>query len=259
MFHVFRIVVVVALLAVGCGLLEVPAPAEVNPVAVRKAMWLASMIDLEGLKNAPNDGTTPTPAPQPAKCVCPSLCKADFAFPCDCTDIGKCTNPNCRNNPINAKKQELPALPPDPGVFSTPPFVVLPRAETPPPSRMDVWTGECLPAVAIVVVIDDGCAPCRWLAGNVIAPLIATGWRVVNVSRSDNPELAADLKISAVPTVIAFRDGKEVGRMVGAVANASGQLQPQATVDTIAGWFKSDKPAATRQNINGTSFPLPPE
>jgi thioredoxin 1 len=66
-------------------------------------------------------------------------------------------------------------------------------------------------------VYGEHCPPCRQLAP-VIETLAAQyegRARVLKMEAGANRELAGGLAISSVPTVVAFRDGKEVGRLVG--------------------------------------------
>ncbi len=73
------------------------------------------------------------------------------------------------------------------------------------------------PVPVLLDVYGDHCPPCRQLAPTIerLAAEYEGRARVLKVESSNNRELAGDLAISAVPTVVAFRDGKEVGRLVG--------------------------------------------
>lgn len=73
------------------------------------------------------------------------------------------------------------------------------------------------PVPVLLDVYGEFCGPCRQLAP-VIDRLAADyegRARVFKVDAGANQELAGSLSISAVPTVVAFRDGREVGRLVG--------------------------------------------
>lgn len=101
---------------------------------------------------------------------------------------------------------------------------------------LTTWAQKCLPHDSIVCVTTDDCPPCKLLAREVLAPLVAAGWRIVYVSESDNPELTRSLKTSSYPTVIGFRGGVEIGR--------TGRLNtPQATTDTIVKWWRATSTA----------------
>src|SRR3984957_844344 len=73
---------------------------------------------------------------------------------------------------------------------------------------------------SVSVLLDiygEHCPPCRQLAPTI--DRLATHYegraKVLKLESGANRELAGDLAVSAVPTVVAFRDGKEVGRLVG--------------------------------------------
>jgi thioredoxin 1 len=73
------------------------------------------------------------------------------------------------------------------------------------------------PLPVLLDIFGEHCGPCRQLA-----PLIdrlATDYdgraKVLKVDAGTNQELAGSLAVSSVPTVVAFRDGREVGRLVG--------------------------------------------
>jgi len=74
----------------------------------------------------------------------------------------------------------------------------------PLPVLLDVWAPWCAPCRGMEPVIEELAAS---LAGKV---------RVAKLNIDRNPEAAARLRILGVPTVIVFKDGREVTRMVGA-------------------------------------------
>ncbi|MBE3590616.1 MAG: thioredoxin [Firmicutes bacterium] len=61
------------------------------------------------------------------------------------------------------------------------------------------------------------CAPCRQLAP--ILERAAASWgdsiKVVKVNVDENPDLATRFGIMGIPTMVLFKDGKEVGRLTG--------------------------------------------
>ncbi|HEU4713086.1 MAG TPA: thioredoxin [Pyrinomonadaceae bacterium] len=67
------------------------------------------------------------------------------------------------------------------------------------------------------------CAPCRMLAPTVEA--VAERFRdtasVVKMNVDDNPSTSQRYGIKGIPTLILFRDGKEVERVVGATSKES--------------------------------------
>lgn len=61
------------------------------------------------------------------------------------------------------------------------------------------------------------CAPCRQLAPilEAVAAELADTVSIVKVSTDENPGAASKYGVMSIPTLIAFKDGKEVGRTVG--------------------------------------------
>jgi thioredoxin 1 len=70
------------------------------------------------------------------------------------------------------------------------------------------------------VVVDlwaDWCAPCRALAPTIEA-LSRELAGTVTIGKMDitaNPETPSKLGVTAIPTILLFQNGKEVGRLVG--------------------------------------------
>ncbi|MCK5584357.1 MAG: thioredoxin, partial [Elusimicrobiales bacterium] len=61
------------------------------------------------------------------------------------------------------------------------------------------------------------CGPCKML-GPVIEELAAEyegKVKVCKLNTDDNPDSAAQYKISAIPSVLFFKDGKQVNELVG--------------------------------------------
>jgi len=75
---------------------------------------------------------------------------------------------------------------------------------SPLPVLLDVWARWCVPCRGMEPVIEELAAS---LAGKV---------RVAKLDVDRNPEAAARLRVLGVPTLIVFKDGREVTRMVGA-------------------------------------------
>ena len=69
----------------------------------------------------------------------------------------------------------------------------------------------------------EWCAPCRMLAPTVVAVAEHYGENasVVKLNVDDNPSTAQRYGIKGIPTLILFRDGKEVERVVGATSKES--------------------------------------
>jgi thioredoxin 1 len=73
------------------------------------------------------------------------------------------------------------------------------------------------PVPVLLDVYGEHCGPCRQLAPVIdrLAEAYEGRARVLKVEAGANQELAGGLAVSSVPTVVAFRDGQEVGRLVG--------------------------------------------
>ena len=69
----------------------------------------------------------------------------------------------------------------------------------------------------------EWCAPCRMLAPTVqaVAEHYGEAAAVVKLNVDDNPSTAQRYGIKGIPTLILFRDGKEVERVVGATSKDS--------------------------------------
>ena len=69
----------------------------------------------------------------------------------------------------------------------------------------------------------EWCAPCRMLAPTVsaVAEHYGDNATVVKLNVDDNPSTAQRYGIKGIPTLILFREGKEVERVVGATSKES--------------------------------------
>ncbi len=67
------------------------------------------------------------------------------------------------------------------------------------------------------------CTPCRMLAPTVeaVAQQYTDSASVVKLNVDDNPSTAQRYGIKGIPTLILFREGKEVERVVGATSKES--------------------------------------
>ena len=74
---------------------------------------------------------------------------------------------------------------------------------SPLPVLMDAWAPWCGPCRLIAPVIDELATE---LAGRV---------RVVKLNVDDNPRTAARFNLRSIPTLLVFRDGREIDRLVG--------------------------------------------
>jgi thioredoxin 1 len=73
------------------------------------------------------------------------------------------------------------------------------------------------PVPVLLDVYGEHCGPCRQLAPTIdrLAGEYEGRAKVLKVEAGANRDLAGGLAVSSVPTVVAFRDGQEVGRLVG--------------------------------------------
>jgi len=63
----------------------------------------------------------------------------------------------------------------------------------------------------------EWCAPCRMLAPTMdeIANIFKGKINIVKINVDETPELATELSVMNIPTLIFFKDGKEAGRLIG--------------------------------------------
>ena len=78
------------------------------------------------------------------------------------------------------------------------------RADT--PVLVDFWASRC--------------EPCRMLAPTLEELGDEPDFTIAKVDVDENPELAMQFGVSAIPTLLLFRDGKVVKRSVGVVSKA---------------------------------------
>jgi thioredoxin 1 len=85
--------------------------------------------------------------------------------------------------------------------------------------RSTEWEAEVVQSTVPVLVDVFGtyCPPCRALAPTLdkLASEYEGRAKVVKLDVEADRDLAGSLHVASVPTVIAFRDGKELGRLVG--------------------------------------------
>jgi thioredoxin 1 len=74
------------------------------------------------------------------------------------------------------------------------------------------------PGLVLVDFTADWCPPCRRLAPDIdaLASEYAGRLTVVKVDADEQPDLAARFSVRSLPTLMFFRDGQIVDRMVGA-------------------------------------------
>ncbi len=74
---------------------------------------------------------------------------------------------------------------------------------------------------ALPVLVDlwaPWCAPCRILAPTLdaVAAELAGRVRIVKLNVDENPATADRLQVSGIPTMVLFKEGREVDRLIGA-------------------------------------------
>jgi len=72
------------------------------------------------------------------------------------------------------------------------------------PTAVDFWAPWCGPCRIVSPILDD---IARRFPGKI---------KIVKVNSDDNPRLSIKYGIQGIPTVILFREGREVDRLVGA-------------------------------------------
>ncbi|HJV91125.1 MAG TPA: thioredoxin [Holophagaceae bacterium] len=67
------------------------------------------------------------------------------------------------------------------------------------------------------------CGPCKMIAPTLdeLAGELQGKARIAKVNVDDNPEVAGSFGIMSIPTLLLFKDGKPVGKVVGAQPKAS--------------------------------------
>jgi thioredoxin 2 len=77
------------------------------------------------------------------------------------------------------------------------------------PTVVDFWAPWCGPCRMVSPILDD-------IAGKYPGKI-----KVVKVNSDENPVLSHQFGIQGIPTIILFRDGKEINRLVGAAPRES--------------------------------------
>jgi len=74
-----------------------------------------------------------------------------------------------------------------------------------PPTLVDCWAPWCGPCRAIAPVLDQLAAESRGR------------YRIAKLNVDENPRVAAEYSISSIPTMLIFKNGKLIDRIIGAV------------------------------------------
>ncbi len=76
---------------------------------------------------------------------------------------------------------------------------------------------EVAKGLTLVDITADWCGPCRMLAPVLdrVAKDVEGKATIAKLDIDESQKVAAQLQVTSVPTMILFKDGKEVGRMVG--------------------------------------------
>lgn len=74
------------------------------------------------------------------------------------------------------------------------------------PVIVDFWAEWCMPCKMISSIIDEAA---KEFAGKI---------KIGKVNVGENTELATELTVMNIPTLVFFKDGKEAGRAVGAIS-----------------------------------------
>ncbi len=75
---------------------------------------------------------------------------------------------------------------------------------SPLPVLLDVWAAWCAPCRGMAPIIEE------------LASSLSGRLRVAKLDVDQNPAAAARLRIEGIPTLILFKEGREIARMIGA-------------------------------------------
>ena len=75
----------------------------------------------------------------------------------------------------------------------------------PRPVLLDLWAEWCAPCRMIAPALHD-------LAGEMMGRV-----RIAKLNVDENPRTHAELRVSGIPTLVLFKDGREVDRQIGAL------------------------------------------
>lgn len=101
--------------------------------------------------------------------------------------------------------------------------------------KSENWEAEVLNSKGITMVDfwAAWCGPCKMLAPTIeeLAKEYAGRVKIGKLNTDENSDVASRYKIMGIPTVIFFKDGKEVDKVVGAVPKS----QLKSKLDALLG------------------------
>ena len=88
------------------------------------------------------------------------------------------------------------------------------------PINDDTFNEKVLEATGKAVLVDfwaEWCGPCKMLAPTLekVSQTLADTLTVYKLNTDDSPQTAGSYQITSIPCCIIFREGKEIGRIVG--------------------------------------------
>jgi thioredoxin 2 len=120
------------------------------------------------------------------------------------------------------------------------------RTDAPLPLQGRDFHASVLRAL-IPVLVDfhaEWCGPCKWIVPTLeeVARARAGKLLVVKVDTDEAPELAEEYRITSVPTVVLFQDGREVDRSRGVEPHRVKQMAGMEREDAEPGRSGTDPP-----------------
>jgi thioredoxin 2 len=120
---------------------------------------------------------------------CSTLNRVRLDRVADRPKCGQCSRPLLLDRPVRVSDQDLPRV----------------LTGTDVPLLVDFWAEWCAPCKIMAPILDD---IARDRAGSLLVGKLDT---------DHNPAMARKYSIGGIPTLILFRDGREIGRQTGAL------------------------------------------